>query len=77
MSEVSGTCRYCGCRDDRACVLQPGITCCWIDAGHTVCSSFPCVRKAVKEGRLQLPKAVRRRMERLARACHASDTMLT
>lgn len=30
-----GTCRVCGCEDDRAC---PG-GCSWVDAEHTICSA--------------------------------------
>jgi len=49
-----GHCRYCGCTDERACVLPKrkfpdgvtrGRTCWWIDAEHTVCSASGCFKK--------------------------------
>jgi hypothetical protein len=37
---VAGVCRYCGCTEDRACVLATGggETCTWVDADRTVCN---------------------------------------
>lgn len=50
---VSGTCRYCGCTDERACVFRDPATgniwaCSWVDEAHTICSA--CVTSAVNDG---------------------------
>jgi hypothetical protein len=41
-----GTCRICGCTDERACYL-PGEngTCSWVDGTKTLCNSPYCVNK--------------------------------
>jgi hypothetical protein len=41
-----GTCRYCGCTDDREHRLADGDPCCWIDAKRTLCSAPGCIRQA-------------------------------
>ena len=44
-----GTCRVCGCTDDRACIAGGAatyFTCHWIDDEHTLCSSCNTQRSA-------------------------------
>lgn len=41
---VAGTCRHCGCTEDRACRLSTGDSCCWVDQTCTVCSNPACMR---------------------------------
>jgi ParB/RepB/Spo0J family partition protein len=47
-----GKCRYCGCTQAHACVLElpkgakAAVTCKWADAGKTVCSNRECMKKA-------------------------------
>ncbi len=54
---IPGTCRICGCTEDRACVFvdiagegshgerdpERVLTCWWIDAGKTLCSNPECI----------------------------------
>lgn len=44
-----GVCRYCGCSNDNACVLDSttatSITCGWVDSRRTICSADECLAK--------------------------------
>lgn len=47
-----GRCRYCGCTETRACVLQQvgfpfTMGCWWVDRQRTVCSAPDCYQKYV------------------------------
>lgn len=37
-----GTCRHCGCTEERACRLHTGDPCCWVDRTRLVCSNPAC-----------------------------------
>lgn len=49
----AGTCRYCGCTDDRACTIRLSTTlfrgCAWADVQHTVCDTSACLQTWCKE----------------------------
>jgi hypothetical protein len=44
---VGGGCRYCGCTQERACVLRTGggETCAWFDRERTVCTNDECLER--------------------------------
>lgn len=49
-----GTCRICGCTEDRACVTQTdgspnGTPCGWADHTRTLCDNRNCVAAAKRE----------------------------
>ena len=41
-----GTCRICGCTENRACILRGGIACSWHDEDHIHCNNPACVATA-------------------------------
>lgn len=36
---MKGTCQKCGCTADRACVIEPGEACWWVDGQQDLCSA--------------------------------------
>lgn len=55
-SLVPGTCRYCGCCDERACGIAVNddggaivVRCSWWDEAHTVCSKLSCIARFTHE----------------------------
>ncbi len=49
-----GVCRICGCTDANPCRDElVDLTCCWIDADHTLCDNLQCIA-AVPLGDLEL-----------------------
>lgn len=38
-----GTCRFCGCTEDRACRLPTGEPCSWFDRMRTICNNPACI----------------------------------
>jgi hypothetical protein len=50
-----GTCRFCGCTEDRACILgvdpvdQVAMTCSWTDKSRIVCSNPKCIAAHIRE----------------------------
>jgi hypothetical protein len=56
---TSGTCRYCGCTEERACILgirtHPRLgraftTCAWWNKQKTVCTNPTCIAAALRNG---------------------------
>lgn len=52
----SGTCRFCGCTETRACDVGIEGACAWVDKEHTVCSNPKCLRKLNAEKKLKEKK---------------------
>ncbi len=52
---MPGKCRYCGCTESNACVLQDGDTCSWHDNTRTVCTAPGCVRQFIADSRRRRP----------------------
>lgn len=42
---IPGKCRHCGCTEDRACTLETGDPCCWVDLDRSVCSRPVCISR--------------------------------
>jgi hypothetical protein len=61
-------CRYCGCSENRACILGLGLfdqpqTCSWVDSTKTVCNNPRCLRehRAASTGKKKKPAAMQSR----------------
>jgi hypothetical protein len=57
----AGVCRFCGCRESRACVDDAG-PCWWVGVGRTLCSHCACVTLAQRQRLIDILNLVGRRV---------------